>query len=57
MAESSTKKSSTINSSGKIRTVVFLDPELKRALRIAAAERDCAPSEVVEAALQKELGR
>jgi predicted transcriptional regulator len=55
MGKDTPKRPSTINAAGKIRTVVYLDSELKRALRIAAAERECTPSEVVEEALRKVL--
>ncbi|MDX1997336.1 MAG: hypothetical protein SF066_06425 [Thermoanaerobaculia bacterium] len=55
MGKETPKRPSTINAAGKIRTVVYLDSELKRALRIAAAERECTPSEVVEEALRKVL--
>jgi hypothetical protein len=45
----------TVTSGGKIRTVVFLEPEERRALRIAAAERDCSASEVMRLALREFL--
>ena len=47
---------STVTSEGLIRTVVFLSPEERRALKIAAAERDCSGSDVIRAALRAQLG-
>lgn len=55
MGKDTPKRPSTVNAAGKIRTVVYLDSELKRLLRVAAAERECTPSEVVEEALRKVL--
>ena len=45
----------TVTSGGKIRTVVFLEPEERRALKIAAAERDCSASELMRTALREYL--
>lgn len=41
---------------GLVRTVVFLDPEERRALKVAAAERECSGSEVMRNALRSYLG-
>jgi len=46
---------STVTSEGLIRTVVFLSPEERRAMKVAAAERDCSGSDVVRAALRAYL--
>lgn len=45
----------TVTSGGKIRTVVFLEPEERKALKLAAAERDCSASEVIRQALRRFL--
>lgn len=47
---------STVNKSGMVRTVVFLDPEERRALKVAAAERESSGSEVMRQALRQFLG-
>lgn len=47
---------STVTKGGRVRTVIFLEPEEKRALKVAAAERDCSASDVVRAALRRYLG-
>ena len=47
---------STVTKGGRIRTVVFLEPEERRALKVAAAERECSASDVVREALRKHLG-
>lgn len=41
---------------GKVRTVVFLEPELRKALKVAAAERETSASELVAEALRRYLG-
>lgn len=46
---------STVTRDGRIRTVVFLDPDLKRALKVAAAEREQTASELVSEALRRYL--
>lgn len=46
---------STVTSEGMIRTVVFLTPEERKALKVAAAERECSGSDVVRAALRRYL--
>jgi hypothetical protein len=46
---------STVTKSGRIRTVVFLEPEERRALKVAAAERECSASDIVREALRKHL--
>lgn len=47
---------STVTKTGLVRTVVFLDPEERRALKVAAAERECSGSEVMRNALRSYLG-
>ncbi len=47
---------STVTASGKVRTVVFLEPEERRALKVAAAERECSASDIVREALRRYLG-
>jgi len=41
---------------GKVRMVVFLEPEVRRALKIAAAERDRSASDLVGEAVRRLLG-
>jgi hypothetical protein len=57
MTQAAAKKKTTINvlKSGAVRTVFFLDPELKRAIKIAAIERECSPSELVAEAVKSYL--
>ncbi len=49
-------KSSMTTKDGRVRTVVFLPPDLKRELKHAALDRDCSPSDLVVEALKKLLG-
>jgi hypothetical protein len=46
----------TVTSGGKMRVVVYLEPDERRRLKIAAAERDCSVSDLVRAALREYLG-
>lgn len=46
----------TVTKSGKLRTVIFLEPEEKRALKVAAAERDCSASDLAQEAIRRFLG-
>lgn len=46
----------TVTKGGLIRTVVYLHPDERRALRFAAAEREQAASEIVREALRAYLG-
>lgn len=46
---------STVTAEGKVRTVVFLEPEVRKALKVAAIERECSGSDIVSAALRKYL--
>lgn len=46
----------TVTKGGLIRTVIYLDPEERRALKLAAVERDCPASEVARQALREHLG-
>jgi hypothetical protein len=46
----------TVTSGGKLRVVVYLEPEERRALKVAAAERDSSVSDLVRAALRQYLG-
>lgn len=46
----------TVTKSGLIRTVVYLHRDERRALKMAAAERDIAASEVMREALRAYLG-
>lgn len=47
---------STVTSGGKLRVVVFLEPDERRRLKVAAAERDCSVSDLVRAALREYFG-
>lgn len=59
MSEPTAKKKTTINvlKSGAVRTVFFLDPELKRAIKIAAIEQERSASELVAEAVREYLRR
>lgn len=46
---------STVTKGGLVRTVVFFSPEERRALKIAAAERDTNVSELVRKAVRSHL--
>lgn len=47
---------STVTGAGKMRVVVFLEPDERRALKVAAAQRDCSVSDLVRAALRQYIG-
>ncbi len=47
--------STTVTKDGRVRTVFFLDPELRRTLKVAAAEREETASELVSQALRRFL--
>jgi hypothetical protein len=46
----------TVSVAGLIRTVVFLHPDERKALKMAAAERDVSASEIMREALRRFLG-
>ncbi len=46
----------TVTKSGLIRTVVYLHWDERRALKLAAAERDVSGSDIMRAALREYLG-
>jgi hypothetical protein len=46
----------TVTKSGLIRTVIYLNPEERRVLRLAVAEREQPASEIVREALRQYLG-
>jgi len=46
---------STVTPGGLIRTVVFFSPEERKALKLAAAERDSSVSETVREAVRRHL--
>jgi len=45
----------TVTKSGLIQTVVYLHADERKALRLAAAERDCPASEIMREALRAYL--
>ena len=45
----------TVTKSGLIRTVVYLHHDERRALKIAAAERDCSASDLMRQAIRAYL--
>ena len=46
----------TVTKGGLIRTVVYLHPDERKALRLAVAEREQPASEIVREALRRYLG-
>ena len=46
----------TITKSGLIRTVVYLHPDERKALKLAAVEQDVSGSDIMRAALRQYLG-
>ena len=46
----------TVTKSGLIRTVVYLHPDERRALKLAAVEREQPASEIMREALRRLLG-
>lgn len=46
---------STVDSGGKMRVVAYLEPDERRRVKVAAAERDCSVSDLVRAALRQYL--
>jgi hypothetical protein len=46
----------TVTKSGLIRTVVYLHPDERKALRLASAEREQPASEIMREALRQYLG-
>jgi hypothetical protein len=45
----------TVTARGLIRTVVYLHPDERKALKLAAVEREVAASEIMREALRKYL--
>jgi len=46
----------TITARGLVRTVVYLHPDERKALKLAAVEREVAGSEIMREALRRFLG-
>ena len=46
----------TVTARGLVRTVVYLHPDERKALKLAAVERDVAASEIMREALRRFLG-
>jgi hypothetical protein len=46
----------TVTARGLVRTVVYLHPDERKALKMAAVERDVAASEIMREALRRFLG-
>ena len=46
----------TVTKSGLMRVVVYLHPDERKALKLAAVERDCSGSDIVRQALREHLG-
>jgi hypothetical protein len=46
----------TVTARGLVRTVVYLHPDERKALKIAAVEREVAASEIMREALRRYLG-
>ena len=45
----------TVTARGLVRTVVYLHPDERKALKLAAVEREVAASEIMRAALRRYL--
>jgi hypothetical protein len=45
----------TVTARGLVRTVVYLHPDERKALKLAAVERDVAASEIMREALRRYL--
>jgi len=46
----------TVTARGLVRTVVYLHPDERKALKMAAVEREVAASEIMREALRRFLG-
>ncbi len=46
----------TVTKSGLIRTVVYLHADERRALKLAAVDRECSGSDIMRQALRDHLG-
>ena len=46
----------TVTKRGLIRTVVYLHPDERKALKLAAVEQECSGSDIMRAALREYLG-
>jgi hypothetical protein len=46
----------TVTARGLVRTVVYLHPDERKALKLAAVEREVAASEIMREALRRFLG-